>query len=158
MIEMLFGVIRLKGSSNIKKEVERTLKLLRLHKKNHCSIVPANQNHIGMLRKVERYVTWGEINPEVLKSLLEKRGKLPGNKRLSEDYLKEKTGKSFDVVSEELINNNLKIRDIPGLKPFFRLKPPSRGYERKGIKKPYSIGGAFGYRGKDINLLLKRMI
>ena len=155
---MLFGIVRLKGSSNVKKEVERTLKLLRLHKKNHCSIIPATKNYVGMLKKVERYVTWGELDPEILKALLKNRGKLPGNKRLTEEYLKEKTGKSFDAISEELINNNLKIKDIPGLKPFFRLKPPSKGLERKGIKIPYSVGGAFGYRGKNINLLLKRMI
>ena len=45
-----------------------------------------------------------------------------------------------------------------GLKPFLALKPPSKGFERKGIKKSYSIGGALGYRGKAINGLVERML
>ncbi len=40
----------------------------------------------------------------------------------------------------------------------FCLSPPRGGFERKGIKAPYSIGGALGYRGKEIIKLIKRMI
>lgn len=43
-------------------------------------------------------------------------------------------------------------------KPFYRLSPPRGGFERKGIKKQYARGGASGYRGKEINKLLERMI
>ena len=43
-------------------------------------------------------------------------------------------------------------------KLFFALHPPIGGYERKGIKAPYSIGGVLGYRGENINVLLKKMI
>ena len=45
-----------------------------------------------------------------------------------------------------------------GVKPVFRLTPPKKGFGRQGIKKPYSIGGALGYRASDINDLLNRMI
>lgn len=44
------------------------------------------------------------------------------------------------------------------LKPFFRLQPPRKGWERGGIKTPYGLGGALGYRGEKINELLSRMI
>jgi len=40
----------------------------------------------------------------------------------------------------------------------YHLNPPRGGYERKGIKMPYTKGGALGYRGKEINALVKRMI
>ncbi len=40
----------------------------------------------------------------------------------------------------------------------FRLHPPKKGWERKGIKKPLKQGGALGYRGEKINELIKRMI
>jgi len=43
-------------------------------------------------------------------------------------------------------------------KPYFRLSPPRGGFERKGIKTSFQRGGALGYRGKDINNLIKRMI
>jgi large subunit ribosomal protein L30 len=49
-------------------------------------------------------------------------------------------------------------KDPKKQKVFFRLNPPRGGFERKGIKKGYRQGGALGYRGKDINALLKRMI
>ncbi|HII72678.1 TPA: 50S ribosomal protein L30 [Candidatus Woesearchaeota archaeon] len=40
----------------------------------------------------------------------------------------------------------------------FTLHPPRGGFERKGIKRPFYLGGAIGYRGDKINDLLKRMI
>ena len=40
----------------------------------------------------------------------------------------------------------------------FRLSPPLKGYERKGTKKPFKLGGALGNRGEKINDLIKRMI
>ncbi|MBU0471431.1 MAG: uL30 family ribosomal protein [Nanoarchaeota archaeon] len=43
-------------------------------------------------------------------------------------------------------------------KPFFELAPPKGGFERKGIKKSYNVGGALGYRGTKINDLIKRML
>ena len=45
-----------------------------------------------------------------------------------------------------------------GVKPVFRLTPPKKGHERKGIKKDYTVGGALGYRASDINKLLLKMI
>ena len=43
-------------------------------------------------------------------------------------------------------------------KPFFRLHPPRKGFERKGIKVPFKLGGVLGYRGKEINTLIQRMV
>jgi len=40
----------------------------------------------------------------------------------------------------------------------FRLSPPRKGYGRKGIKMPFSLGGATGDRKEKINDLLTRMI
>jgi len=43
-------------------------------------------------------------------------------------------------------------------KKFFTLAPPLGGFERKGIKLPFTIGGVLGYRGDAINILIKKMI
>ncbi len=43
-------------------------------------------------------------------------------------------------------------------KKFFSLSPPRGGFERNGIKKPFNMGGALGYRGNKMNDLLKKMI
>lgn len=39
-----------------------------------------------------------------------------------------------------------------------RLQPPRKGFGRKGIKVPFNVGGALGYRGEKINDLLRRMM
>ncbi len=48
--------------------------------------------------------------------------------------------------------------DKKKLKPYFRLSPPKGGFEKKGIKKGYSEGGALGYRGDKIKDLILRMM
>ena len=89
-------------------------------------------------------------------NLLKKRGRIAGNKRLTDEYLKSKIGKNIEEVAKDVLAGNLKLKDIPGVKPFFRLKPPTRGF--RDLKKPFSMGGDYGYRGEHINELLKRMI
>ncbi|MFC1752670.1 uL30 family ribosomal protein [Thermoproteota archaeon] len=44
------------------------------------------------------------------------------------------------------------------IKKYFRLSPPKGGFERKGIKKSYSVGGVLGYRGNEMASLIKKMI
>ena len=43
-------------------------------------------------------------------------------------------------------------------KKFFTLAPPKGGFERKGIKLPFTLGGVLGFRGENINILIKKMI
>jgi len=151
-------VIRIKGEIKIKRNIKQTLLLLRLYKKHTCVIVPNNANYIGMIKKVKDYITWGELDIDTFKLLLEKKGKLVGKKPFIEEYLKEKTKLSLDEFSKQFFEFKKELKDIPGLKPFFRLNPPIKGFERGGIKKPYSLGGVLGYRKEKINELIKRMV
>lgn len=59
----------------------------------------------------------------------------------------------IDQETEKLLEK----REEKG-KKFFRLHPPKGGFERKGIKVPFKVGGALGYRKEKINNLIKRMI
>jgi len=152
------SIIRIKGETKIKRNIKQTLLLLRLYKKHTCVVVPNSVNYVGMIKKVKDYVTWGELDIETFKLLLEKKGKLAGKKPLTEAYLKEKTKLSFDEFSKQFFDFKKELKDIPGLKPFFRLNPPVKGFERGGIKKPYSLGGVLGYRKEKINELIKRMV
>ncbi len=111
-----------------------------------------------MLNKVKDFITWGEINEATFKELIKKRGKLPGKKPLTEQYLKDKTKLDFDSFTKEFFDFKKEIKDVPGLKPFFTLHPPIHGFERKGIKKEFSMGGALGYRKEKINDLIMRMV
>ncbi|ENN96562.1 50S ribosomal protein L30P [Methanocaldococcus villosus KIN24-T80] len=154
---MAYAVIRVRGRIGVRGDIADTLKMLRLHKVNHCVIIPETDTYKGMLRKAKDYITWGEINKETLKKLILKRGRLPGNKRVNEEIIKELTGMDIDELCEKIINGEIKIKDLP-IKPVFRLHPPKRGWERRGIKKHFKEGGALGYRGEKINELLERMM
>lgn len=151
------AIIRIRGRVHVRGDIGDTLNLMRLYKKNTCVIIKNTEAQIGMLNKVKDYVTWGEIDEATFKILLEKRGKLAGNKKITEAYLKEKTKMNFEEFSKEYCSLKKELRDVPGLKLFFKLCPPIHGFERKGIKKPYSIGGVLGYRKEKINELIKRM-
>jgi len=152
------AVIRLRGLTGIKKDIKDTMNMLRLYNKNHCVIITNSEHNIGMLRKVKDYVTWGEIDEKTFRELLLIRGKTIGKKNLTEQYLKEKTKLSVDEFIKEFFSFKKNLKDVPGLKLYFRLKPPVKGFERKGIKVPYSMGGALGYRKDNINNLIIRML
>ncbi len=152
------AVIRVRGSAEQSNLLNSTFKMLRLYRKNHCSIVSNAPSYVGMISRVKDHSTWGELDQATFKELLLKRGKLPGKVSLTEAYIKEKTKLTADEFVKQFFDFKKELKDIPGLKPYFKLNPPKRGFERKGIKKPFSIGGALGYRKEKINDLIKRMI
>jgi large subunit ribosomal protein L30 len=151
-------IIRIAGQQGLSRKVKNTFNLLNLHKKNTCTIIDSSKDMKGMINVIKDHSTWGEIDKNTLSLLIEKRGRLPGNVCVDESYVKEKVKKSFDEISSELIEGKMKLKDIPGLKQFFRLSPPKKGYAQQGTKKPFSLGGALGYRKEKINDLIQRML
>ncbi|HIE33637.1 MAG TPA: 50S ribosomal protein L30 [Candidatus Altiarchaeales archaeon] len=153
------AVIRVRGRVHVRKSISDTLKLLNLHRVNHCVVIDSRKEYMRMLQKVKDYVTWGEINLDVFEKLLEKRGKLIGNKKIDNNYLKKNSKyKTIKEFSKAFMDFKSELKDISDIKVVFRLRPPKKGYERKGIKKPYSLGGVLGHRGDRINELLEKMI
>ncbi|HLD11081.1 MAG TPA: 50S ribosomal protein L30 [Candidatus Nanoarchaeia archaeon] len=155
---MKIAIVQIRGTIRTHRKIKDTLNILKLRKKNSCIITDNSLIIVGMLNIIKDYVTWGEVNEDVIKELLVKRGKVVGDKPLTEEYLKRNAKISFDEFTKKFVENKIKLREIPGLKPYFRLKPPKKGFERYGIKMPYSMGGALGYRKENINDLVKRMI
>ena len=154
---MVFAVIRIRGSINVNPDIKHTLKLLRLNKVNHCVLVEENDIMKGMLQVIKDYVTWGEIEREYLLKLIKTRGKIIGNKILTNNHLKSSTSiDSIEKLSESIYKNKFNYKDIPDIKPLFRLNPPKKGYN--GVKKSFKNKGSLGYRGKEINKLIDKMI
>ena len=154
---MVFAIIRVRGIVNVNPDIKRTLELLRLTKVNHCTLLEENKVYKGMLQMVKDYATWGELDKETLPKLIKSRGMLVGNKQITEEYLKSATSyDSVEKLSQAILDNKFKYKEIPDIKPLFRLSPPKKGYE--GIKRSFRNGGALGYRGKEINKLIGRMI
>ena len=154
---MVFAAVRVRGIVNVKPDIKRTLQLFRLTRVNHCVLLEENASTKGMLQIAKDYITWGEIDKAILSELIGSRGKLEGDKELTEDYIKSATSyTNLEKLSQAIIDNKFKYKDIPNVKPIFRLGPPKKGYE--GIKRSFVNKGALGYRRKEINKLLERMI
>ncbi|WP_099209844.1 50S ribosomal protein L30 [Thermococcus henrietii] len=151
------ALIRLRSGIRARGEVRDTLAMLRLHRINHLVIVDDNPSYRGMIQKVKDYITWGEIDKETLVKLLRKRGRLVGNKPITDEYVQEKLGMTIEEFAEKVINGEMKLRDLPNIKPVFRLHPP-RGGLKGSKKRAFKEGGALGYRGEKINELIERML
>jgi len=108
------------------------------------------------LQTVKSYVTWGEISKEVLYSLIQAKGRIVGNKKLTEEYVKKTGYKSLEELVEAITDSHVKYWKLPKIQPYFRLHPPAKGF-KGNIKKSYTAGGEAGYRGEKINELIKRM-
>ena len=66
-------IVRIRGSIKVNKEINDTLNMLRLYKRNYCVVMSSTPSILGMIQKVKDYITWGEINEETLKLLKDKR-------------------------------------------------------------------------------------
>ena len=151
------AVVRVRGDVGVGREVLDTLRMLGLTRVNHCIVANDDSATLGMLQKVKDMVTWGEVSQEVLAGLLRKRGRLIGDKKLTDEHVKLGTGlASIDEFAKIFREGNIELRSISGLKKVFRLHPPSKGY--RTIKRPFKTGGSLGYRGEKINDLLRLMM
>lgn len=141
----MFAVIRIRGTVRTKKEMKDAFRMINLEKKHRCVLVPEKPEFIGMILKIKDFVTWGNISEEILSELVRKRARTLHNEKIDET----KVGEVLKKINEGKAGE-------AGLKPYFRLSPPRKGFKRS-LKQHYPRG-ALGDRGKDINELLKRMI
>ncbi len=142
----MIAVIRLRGSVRTRRDIEETLRLMRLNRKMHCVIIPENPSYRGMLQIAKDFITWGKISDSVLEKLVLKRARKPGNERTTE----EEARRAIAALKEGTPSRKLHI------KPVFRLNPPSGGF-KYGIKHAYPKG-ELGNRKDKINELLEKMI
>ncbi|MCL4342383.1 MAG: 50S ribosomal protein L30 [Candidatus Thermoplasmatota archaeon] len=153
----MLAAIRIRGTTGVRPRPDKTTELLMLNKINHMVILPEGKETEGMLKAAKDYITWGEIDAETLSLALRHRALLKGRKKLEESNLKEVSGaEDFDQLAEKLISGKLKFRDLKDIVPVFRLHPPRGGLEY--VRKPFGDGGSLGYRGKEINALIRKML
>jgi len=152
----MYAVVQVRGVVNTRQDIKDTLKMLRLHHINHCVLVADTPENLGMIRKVKDYVAYGEVDAVTIETLLRTRGRLIGDAALTDEYIKSNsTYSGITELAKALSGGELKLRDIPGLKPVLRLHPPRKGY--KTTKRTFVQGGALGYYGQEINTLLYKM-
>jgi large subunit ribosomal protein L30 len=79
------AVVRIRNISKADRKIRETLRMLKLHKSHTCSVWDRTESILGMIDKAKDYVTYGEIDEETLKMLIEKRGK-KGNEGKTREF------------------------------------------------------------------------
>jgi len=156
--EKIVLAIRVRGQVRVRPQIADTLDMLLLGRLHQARILKVTPSLEGMITKTKDYITWGEVSEDVIVKLLSKRGRLPGNGRLTDSYVKKNSKySSIKTLAKAIASGEATVNDVEGLKPIFRLTPPSKGF--KGKKNlGVGMGGITGYRGEDINELALRMI
>lgn len=152
--------VRLRGTVGDSPDVERTMESLMLEKTFQARLLEDNASVRGMLRKAQSLVAWGEIDSGVLAVLLVKRAERDGAGRVDEEFVRVQLGiNGFDSLAKSLVAGELGLRELwrAGVKRRFRLHPPKGGFKRS-TRRAFSDGGETGYRGTEINSLVRRMI
>ena len=104
----MIAAVRIRGTVNVRKDTQDTMRMLGLKKKHSLAILPETDSIKGMLKKADNYLAWGEVSNE---------------------------------FAEKLKNA--------------KLKPPKKGI--RAVKQRWPKGD-LGYRGKEIEKLLERML
>jgi large subunit ribosomal protein L30 len=151
------AVIRIRGTVELRGDIKETLRMLGLTRVNHCVIIDDDPSYKGMLQKAKDYTTWGDARQDVVEALLRKRGRLTGDKKLSDEYVKSNTSfTSIADLAKAVSAGEFKLSALTGFKKVFRLHPPRKGY--RATRRPFKDLGDLGYRGDKINELILRMI
>ena len=150
------AVIRVRGLSDVFREIDETLRMLHLTRNCHATLIDDRPSYLGMLRKAKDYLVWGEVSREGVVLLLRKRGRLVGGRKLTEEYVQGIGFESIDDLAEAIYELRVEFSSLSGVKPVFRLRPPRKGFKGK-VKKSFAAGGVTGYRGEVINDLINRM-
>jgi len=156
----LVAVIRIRGAPQMNHKIADTLKMLRLHHVNHATIYQLTPTIKGMLAKVKDFVSYGPVSEVLLERLLIKRGRISGNKLLTEEYIRQNTEYTdIKTLIKAIYNGKVKFSELKGVKPVFRLHPPKGGHRHGTIKQPYTTGGSLGKVPVEfMDRLLKKMI
>ena len=77
-------VVRIKGQADVPYWATHTMTLLKLDKKYRATILPAKENTLGMLRKVQHYISWIELEQSLAKELVDKKARKSGYQKITE--------------------------------------------------------------------------
>lgn len=177
---MVYLVVRMKGTVNVPYWARITLESLSLNKRFRATIIPENEQTLGMLRKIKEYVSWTSVDTEFIREFIERRGRSSASKLLSaaaappsaappsadnpngqinnNNDAENKDSQNADLskIVSIISQNELYLSKISGIKPWFALNPPKGGFKR-GSKRSYSQAGILG-ENKELVSIVKRMM
>ena len=158
MIKMAnaYLVVRIKGQADCPYWATTTMTLLKLDKKYRATILPAKDNTLGMLRKIQHYISWQEIDVETTKELLDKKARKSGYKKVTDEDIIAVGFQSRDELASALTEGKATLSKLKPFKPWFALDPPRHGFKRS-TKRLYGQKGILGYN-KELSVIVKRMM
>lgn len=146
---MMIAVIRLKGKYAISPTVRSTLKSLSLTRLHTCTLLPANEGTLGMVRACKDAVSFGEVDEEAIGLLLSRRGTTRDGRKLSASMAPDGIAR----LAKEIAGSGKQLSSHSIL-PVFFLSPPRGGFG--GSKKSHAPFGPLG-KNSAIGGLIARM-
>ena len=151
------AIVQLRGEVNMQGDTRDTLKMLNLHRVNHCTFVPETETYRGMITKVHDHVAYGTPSQDVVETLLARRAEpAEGDADVDDEWVAAET--EYDDVAAlaaAVVEEETTLRE-QGLSPVLRLHPPRGGHD--GIKHPVTDGGQLGnHTTEEIDELLRSM-
>ena len=151
-----FLVLRISGQADVPYWADTTMTLLKLEKKYRATIIPEKENTVGMLRKIQHYISWQEIDTETVKELLDKKARKSGYKKVTNEHITSIGFASIDELAASLAEGKTSLSKLKPLKPWFAMDPPRHGFKRS-TKKLYGQKGVLGHN-KELSVIVKRMM
>lgn len=98
-------VIRIRGEVDISSDARTTLKMLGLKKKHTAAILPRTDSILGMIRKTNNFVAWGELSEAMKdkigdKTILSLKPPRSGLKDMKKLYPKGSAGYMGDKIND----------------------------------------------------------
>jgi len=160
----VYFVVRLKGISKIAPKPKKIMQLLRLLQINNGVFVRVTKATQQMLRLIEPYITYGEVNLKAIRELVYKRGyaKIDGQRiPITDNSIVEKKLGKFGIICLEDVVHELatcgpNFKQVTTALWPFKLSNPNGGWRpRKFIG--YVEGGDAGNREEHMSKLIHQM-
>ena len=128
---MSFLVIRARSDRGVTRKIRETMAMLNLTRVNHATIVMDNPSYRGMLQKSKDYITWGEVDAKTIEKLIKERGRMSGDKPVTDSSVKEFSNfNGIKQLSEAIASGEATMKDV-GPQTNFQTTP-SQGEQRMG--------------------------
>src|SRR2546430_6847555 len=146
--------VRLRGTASDNPDVQRTMESLKLERTFQARLLDNTPSNLGMLRSAKVLVAWGEVSPDLLGRVLEKRGERDGADGLDDGFLRLLGKASFDDLAKAVVAGETSLHEMvrAGLKGPVRFHPPRGGVKRR-LKRGATDGGGLGDWGGGIHSL-----
>ncbi len=151
-----FLVVNMRGTVNIPSDVKKTLENLNIETRFRATLLPDEPTYLGMLQKAKDHVAWCEADSEIIKKILEKRGRLDGWKPLLLENVNGLGFESLDKLAADLAEAKVSLQKLKGVKSSFALSPPRGGF-RKSTRRNYGQGGVLG-ANPDLVKIVEKML